>query len=189
MDVVHVVNSILSFASGVTDTASVRYTGLDLSDRDTLPTEFAFQGNIISTPETDWRPDAEGSLVYCFPGATEFGNAYTEQDLQLGIGFTCGGSVPDSSRWNTGNNVALTEAPDPSRGDLGSVLPWCAAFGVDDEPHGVAAKALPELGSSPPLSTSGVALDSLPYVVEAPRDRGGSTRNPSVREPAGAWLP
>jgi len=190
MDVVHVVNSILSFASGVTNTASARYTGVDISDRDTLPIEFAFQGNIISTPATGWRPNAEGSLVYCLPRTTsEFGNAYTEQDLQVGIGYTCGGSVPDSTRWNTGNNLALTEAPDPTRDDLGSALPWCAAFGIDDNPHGYAAKALPELGSSPPISASGVTLGSLPYVVEAPRDRGGSARNPSAREPAGAWLP
>jgi len=31
--------------------------------------------------------------------------------------------------------------------------------------------------------------DSLPYVVEAPRDRGGAARNSGTRQPAGAWLP
>lgn len=188
-EVVHVVNSILSFAAGAADNEFVRYTGLDLSGRTELPVEFAFQGNIISTPKFQWRPNAEASLVFCKPRSEgEFGNAYAERDLQLGIGYTCGGQVPDSSRWNTGSNLALVEAPDPGRGDLYEPLPWCAAFGIDDNPDGYASKALPEL-NSPPLGSSGVSLSTLPYVVQAPRDRGGALRNRTTREAAGAWLP
>ncbi len=188
VDVLHVVNSILSFAGGASDASSVRYTGVDISDRDVLPSEFAFQGNIVSTPSFQWRPNAEGALVYCLPGTNEFANAYTQSDLQGGIGYTCGGEVPDTSLWNTGSNLALTEAPDPSRGDLGPGLPWCAAFGIDGNEDGVPSAALPEL-PSPPLGASGVTLGSLPYVVQAPRDRGGTLRDPNRREAAGAWLP
>lgn len=188
IDVLHVVNSVLSFAAGASDAPSVRYAGVDISDRDTLPGEFAFQGNIVSTPSYQWRPNAEGALVYCLPGTNEFANAYTQTDLQGGIGYTCGGEVPNTSLWNTGSNLALTEAPDPGRSDLGPGLPWCAAFGIDGNEDGYPSAALPEL-PAPPLGASGVSLGSLPYVVQAPRDRGGAMRDPSRREAAGAWLP
>jgi hypothetical protein len=96
--------------------------------------------------------------------------------------------VPSSSRWNTSDNIALTEAPDPDRSDLDQRLPWCTAFGIDGYPDGYPSEALPGL-TPPPLRSSGVALGSLPYVVQAPRDRAGRDRDRSSREAAGAWLP
>jgi hypothetical protein len=189
IDVLHVVNSIFSYAGGASSSPSVRWTGIDLSARDELPTEFAFQGNIVSTPKTQWHPNAEGSLVFCRPRTVdEFANAYTQEELQHDVAYTCGGQVPDTSRWNTGQNIALTEAPDPSRSDLHLPLPWCAAFGIDGYPDGYASEALPQL-SPPPLGSSGVVIGSLPYVVEAAEDRPGRSRDRSNREPAGAWLP
>jgi hypothetical protein len=185
IDVLHIVNSVFSFAAGASNSVSVRYTGIDLSERDDLPIEFASQGNIISTPGFDLYPNAEGSLVYCAPrSVSEFGNAFTQDDLQVGIGYTCGGEVPDSSRWNTGSNIALTEAPNPARGDLGAMLPWCTGATAD----GYLIAALEEL-PPPPLASSGMTLADAPYGTNAPADRGGRIRDPGNREAAGAWLP
>jgi hypothetical protein len=189
IDVLHIVNSVFSFAAGGSNTPSFRWTGIDISSRIGLPTELAFEGNIVSTPGFGLYPNAEGALVFCVSGGlNEFEGAFDESGLQSEVAFTCGGQVPDTTRWHIGANIALTEAPNPARTDLAQPLPWCTAVGINAYPDGYLTKALPAL-PPPPLVSSGIALGDRPYHVQAPSDRSGRLRNRENREPAGAWLP
>ncbi len=184
INALHIVNSVFSFAAGGSNDAAFRWTGVDLSEREGLHEALVFLGNVVSTPDHGLYTNAAGSLIGCTPdGTREFRGAFDASGLQSEVAFTCGGDVPDTTRWHVGQNMALTEAPNPARGDLRQPLPWCA--GANEA--GYLLSALPLL-PLPPLRLSGTTLAHAPVGTNAPADRGGDARNPDTREAAGAWL-